>query len=386
MAPRSKESRPPKDEKNMDSDRKHSHGVAKNLQFFENFKKVAKSNKVKENRETEKVLEKVRSELLAVEEECIQQGISEEELKAVFAPLIRLRKRIQYERSFVFASVCFVLVSLVWYLAPLWLTWGVSAVGRVALVKILPYWDWRPLAGAKCLLGHRSTDQGSNYGDNLDNGLMETDCDVCELLVDIDRINDTTSEHLRENYFSRGAPVIVTDVDHPSNSLIESISLNDHLLDTYPCDVYTNLQLAPFGTVRELVNKFTQSTLNSTFLYMENCEKPAVKASRLLAEKPYFYSRHLPSPYLSWVLVSENYDGTWKNIHVDGLATFYQLRGSFEVKMRPKTPCDEICFELETTIRAGETMVWISMLWHFELRAIYGEKSEAFLSVTSGNP
>lgn len=119
---------------------------------------------------------------------------------------------------------------------------------------------------------------------------------------------------------------------------------------------------------------------------MENCEKPAVKASRLLAEKPYFYSRHLPSPYLSWVLVSENYDGTWKNIHVDGLATFYQLRGCFEVKMRPKIPCDEICFELDTTLRAGETMVWTSMLWHFELRAIYGEESEAFLTVTSGNP
>lgn len=77
-------------DKSSKKDKKHSHEVSKNMQFFENIKKISKSNKVKEKREKEKELEKVKAELLAIEQDCIQQNMSEDELKAVFAPLYRL--------------------------------------------------------------------------------------------------------------------------------------------------------------------------------------------------------------------------------------------------------------------------------------------------------
>lgn len=50
--------------------------------------------------------------------------------------------------------------------------WFVAALGRLFLIQLLPYWDWTPLYGKRCLIESGGVvDSGSSYS--------YEDCSVC---------------------------------------------------------------------------------------------------------------------------------------------------------------------------------------------------------------
>lgn len=57
------------------------------------------------------------------------------------------------------------------------LNWYFCAFGRLAMIKLLPVWDWRYLESAKCLVAKTEVQKTNSGSYNLMN---EKDCRACE--------------------------------------------------------------------------------------------------------------------------------------------------------------------------------------------------------------
>ena len=57
--------------------------------------------------------------------------------------------------------------------------WSITALGRILLIQLLPYWDWTPLYNKRCLIENSKTYE--SYGGNLAY-VDEVNCLACENL------------------------------------------------------------------------------------------------------------------------------------------------------------------------------------------------------------
>uniref|UniRef100_A0A182WVB8 Uncharacterized protein n=1 Tax=Anopheles quadriannulatus TaxID=34691 RepID=A0A182WVB8_ANOQN len=86
---------------------------------------------------------------------------SDRVLYDAFAPV---RKRIWRKKCIRWLSgaVCLAAIGLAVYYIP-WVNWQVTAVGRLIMIELLPYWDWTPLYRGKCLIAKaKETDAPKN--------------------------------------------------------------------------------------------------------------------------------------------------------------------------------------------------------------------------------
>lgn len=102
----------------------------------------------------------IESELAQFVAQCRKQEFSESEMRSICQPilwhwrLLKLRKWVQW------LLLPAVLVYLLWSCCDS-CAWTLSALGRLLLIELLPYWDWTPYYNAKCLIereSERSTD------------------------------------------------------------------------------------------------------------------------------------------------------------------------------------------------------------------------------------
>jgi len=70
-------------------------------------------------------------------------------------------------------------------------------------MQLLPWWDWRPLHHQRCLV--------SNPHFVPPPAFSEEECVACEAVDQVDRVADTTYQHLLDAYLQRNAPVVVED-------------------------------------------------------------------------------------------------------------------------------------------------------------------------------
>lgn len=82
--------------------------------------------------------------------ECKKQGFSDDEMRAICQPLLQ-RHRNRY------LAVACVVLAVFGALCLLYnwcdeFSWFVSAIGRLLLIQVLPYWDWTPLYNSRCLI------------------------------------------------------------------------------------------------------------------------------------------------------------------------------------------------------------------------------------------
>jgi hypothetical protein len=100
---------------------------------------------------------------------------NQREMEVILRPLKFYLMKQQFVRYLrvvlIFAAIC----CGVYYVDTL--NWYFCAIGRVAMIKILPIWDWRSLESAKCLVS-RGQVQKSSSGSY--SGISEKDCRTCE--------------------------------------------------------------------------------------------------------------------------------------------------------------------------------------------------------------
>lgn len=176
---------------------------------------------------------------------------------------------------------------------------------------------------------------------------------------------------LEEEYLERGLPVIITDcqLQMDLRSLLERIKnkASPAALASESCDVSSNLMLRKLFNLELALQKIRDSSdasLPAWHLQFRNCQQKSVKASRLYADRPYFYPVHLEPFYSSWLLMAHNQRRPLLEIYLRGLIFVQQLSGHYELRLRPKEPCDtELCPNLSLRLAAGECLLFSTDLW-----------------------
>lgn len=82
--------------------------------------------------------------------ECKKQGFTAAEMRTICQPLLQRRSN----RFLVVACAVLGIFGAL-YLLYNWcdeFSWFVSAIGRLLLIQVLPYWNWTPLYNSRCLI------------------------------------------------------------------------------------------------------------------------------------------------------------------------------------------------------------------------------------------
>ncbi|XP_054738520.1 uncharacterized protein LOC129244737 [Anastrepha obliqua] len=311
--------------------------------------------------------------------ECKRQGFTAAEMRAICQPLLQRRNN-----KYLLLTCVFLALIAALYLLYNWsdeFSWFVSAIGRLILLQVLPYWNWTPLYNSRCLIERAADRVDAQSVSPTTNTLSryETEpanCVLCETLERIPTTSNVTFSFLESFYLERGWPVIVTDSHQPhslNRFLDEMYNAPVDFLESNPCDVSTNLMLKKLFNLELALQKIKSSTpTNKWFLQLRNCERRAVKASRQFIRRPYYYPLHLEPFYSSWVLMSQNYASEQlRELYVQGLVFVQQMFGYFDIRLRPKQPCQGPCPVVNIRLSAGECLVFSTDLWTFS----YGTES-----------
>eukprot|EP00099_Drosophila_melanogaster_P025594 NP_725221.1 uncharacterized protein Dmel_CG30053 [Drosophila melanogaster] len=306
-------------------------------------------------------------ELKVFFEECRGQGFSAKEMLAVCQPLI-WRIRLARIKKWFFILLPLMVIYLLWLCSDTF-SWWLSALGRLVLIQILPLWDWRPYYHAKCLIPRDQSvqEQAPSLGKAE---TLRQNCDLCEGLEGIGTVSNVSYSSLESEHLERGQPVIITDTGLQTDvfSLLEQIEKKSpQWLTSEPCDVSSNLLLRKLFNLEAALDKIHSwqgQTSNSWHLQLRNCQKKAVKSSRLFLDRPYYYPLHLAPYYSSWLLAVHQQKRNQADIYVRGLVLIQQLSGHFEMVLHPKKPCNKgICPSLRMRLNAGEGLIFTTDIW-----------------------
>lgn len=197
-----------------------------------------------------------------------------------------------------------------------------------------------------------------------------------------------TYERLFSDGLMSNTPIIVADgIAEPWDEHIryggvwsEFITDVEALLLNNPCDFQTNLLfrapiakpsalarmvelLAPAAdTALSDVNK----TGNGWFVQFRNCAKRAVKRTRIMFRKPYFYPAHWESPFTSWLLLSSQYRAPLGiSPNMAGLVIVSQLRSQLNVTLSPRHACEHRCQMQRILLQEQQSLLFSTTLWNF---------------------
>ncbi|KAH8321470.1 hypothetical protein KR074_005917 [Drosophila pseudoananassae] len=306
----------------------------------------------------------MEEELRLFFEECRNQEFSGQEMWAICKPLI-WRIRMAKARRWIFIGLP-ILVSYILWLYCDTFAWYGSALGRIMLIQVLPLWDWTPYYNSKCLIARDAQRVQEELPPLGRHETLWENCALCESLEGVTTTSNMSYSLLESQYLERGLPIILTDAGLETNlyNLLELIEeRTPEWLSSEPCDVSTNLLLKKLFNLEATFDKIYSSG-NPWHLQLRNCQKKAVKSSRLFLERPYYYPLHLAPYYSSWILAVHQQKRHQAEIYVRGLILFQQLSGHFEVALNPKEPCNQdICPSLRMRLNAGEGLIFSTDLW-----------------------
>ncbi|CRL02017.1 CLUMA_CG015232, isoform A, partial [Clunio marinus] len=220
------------------------------------------------------------------------------------------------------------------------LNWFFCALSRFIIIKVLPIWNWRYLGNARCLIA-KAENPPQRFKSNNFNA---KNCRACEHFNVIDAVENTKYNLLYNKYLLRGLPVIITD-SVESNESSESLakflghlySNMSSIVEHKACDLETNLMITQRADIEKAFRILREyNDLTSWFLSFRTCRFQALKASRLIMKKPYFYPKNLQAPSTAWVLLSDNYESDESSLTFFGLIIVSQLKGTLKIHLKPK--------------------------------------------------
>lgn len=309
---------------------------------------------------------------------CIKNGMSEEEILKAAAPLLRSIQWEKLKKRF-FLGIAFIIfigifIGLLFY-DPIFRM--ICMLGRLFLIKILPFWDWTYLYRSTCFLSN------PYY---VVPGLQESDCQVCEDLFEIDVMNFTTSEIVMEKYLKNDIPLIVSnategwpinennfDVNNITKMYLEELETNDNEV----CMFQTNLKIDNHINFLETIASHN-NILNRWYAHWENCGRTTEKAVRKFYIHPYFLPLALEMREPSWILLSHNFRGRiYKMINFSPdtkIVFLVQIKGFNYIRLKAKDPCSKSCEVLQEVLNEEEILMFTTELWQLEY--LPGEETE----------
>lgn len=302
---------------------------------------------------------------------CKENNLSDEEIKELCGPLLKLAhkaKMVKYLKFYTYflvvATFCYVLCSFEI------VSWNLSAIGRILMIKLLPYYDWTVWKQETCLIPKFG---GQN---NQINEVPNFDCVLCESVTDIHVKDNVTQEMLYENYIELHVPIILTKPEIKMRLLNQSIDnvaasliSNKILAESIPCKLSTNIYNGAdtLDTLLERTGHF-----NNFFLHYQNCDFGAVKNFRLFSARPSFLDPAKISPIqYSWLLMNRNYNvSKFKSVDLqERITVVLQTLGGTVFNLIPQTECEFDCHTLNFELKIGQALIFTS-LWNLEYKPL----------------
>lgn len=282
----------------------------------------------------------------------------DEEIKKLFAPLTaKVKKSNTFTYLFVSLAILSISVYFLTYFDNIY--WHVSAIGRIALIKALPLFDWRYLKNKQCLI--------EKFAPSRPN--LSFNCDLCENIHNIHVYEDIDEDTLIQRYLELDVPLILTKglEDWPKgSSFIDEVVKDDAFYYSYPCRLSTSVHRG-LGRAGELLDKV--KWFDEFFLHFQNCELEAMRVFRRYTYRPKFLPSTYSPIFYNWLVWNKDYNATnYKAVDlVERVAVFSQLFGLSYVRLTPRLNCKDVCPDLNIALSDGESLVFTN-LWDLEYR------------------
>lgn len=283
----------------------------------------------------------------------------DEEIRKIFSPLTSKLKKSNTVPHFWIFIILLILIYLLTYFDNIY--WHVSAVGRIALIKLLPFFDWRYLKNKQCLI--------EKFGSSPTNLNLYFNCDLCENIKNIHVYEDIDEDTLVQRYLGLDVPLILTKglEEWPKQSgFIKDVVRDDEFYYSYPCKLSTSTYRG-WSIAGELLERI--KLFDEFFLHFQNCELEAMRALRKYTYRPKFLPQIYAPILYNWLIWNKDYNTTnYKNIDlVEKVAVFGQIFGMSYVRLTPKLNCENICPALNIALSDGESLIFTN-LWNLEYR------------------
>lgn len=306
---------------------------------------------------------------------CKENHLTDAEIRQICQPLLQTIRQKSLVKRFKIAIIITILFAALYVVSNTEaISWHLSAIGRILLIKTLPFYDWTQLRNEYCLLKHPTVTENNNN--------HQPNCILCESVQEIPKL-ETPTHAIYEHHIKLHVPVAIatqTDLLWPIQSLAVSnltalLTTNRILTSSYPCKIATNL--LKHTTVDTQLDELLMRALDAPpryFIHFQICEWDAVKEFRLFAPRPTFLPRQLAPIQYSWLLINRNYNiAKFKRIDLsDNVAIVVQTRGSTNYRLVPQRGCESECFEVDVVMDEGE-MLFVTSLWNLEYRPMLGE-------------
>lgn len=122
----------------------------------------------------------IDSKLMELFRACESSNLTHKEIRDLCQPI---RVQLIKERLLRYFAAAGCVLVLLWLIRNVsFINFNLSAIGRLALIQVLPYWEWTKLYNEKCLV-HYPEGASSGIESAMDSKMVEfypEDCSVCE--------------------------------------------------------------------------------------------------------------------------------------------------------------------------------------------------------------
>ncbi|XP_060062680.1 uncharacterized protein LOC132543216 [Ylistrum balloti] len=317
---------------------------------------------------------------------CTESGYSQQHIARCAEPFfrpIRAAKRKKLRCHLILMAAAVAVFSALLYIDPAYRL--VVSTGRLAYIKILPYWNWSAMFDWNCLINNPL------YTDDL----KEDDCKSCVAIEAIERASNLDSVYFGEVYLKKDVPVIVEDglKGWPENNITiakikELYEENKVMAQHSVCNMTSSITVKK-DKYHPIHRKVLDEMRNQKFfLQWENCQPKAGKMFRSeFYRRPYFMPQMVEVDTSNWLLMSRGKPKSEAQpvlipIHKQ-LLILIQLKGEVEVHIVPDKLCETQCKSLTAVVAEGQILsVTMTDVLYDVLYLPYGDEENISVAIS----
>lgn len=260
-------------------------------------------------------------------------------------------------------ALLMMIVALVWMKSET-LGWHVSALGRISMIKLLPYFDWRYLKNQACLVPKVAPVAADEI----------FDCNLCEALQGFQDFQlQEADEELVEKLIEIDRPVVVSgEIDHwvpeTPEAFISQLLERVEFGKSVPCQLESSFHNDRLGDLdAATLFRKKQQLSHSFFLHFQNCDLSAVRVFRNFTSRPQVLPAAFSPVAYNWMLWNSHYRNLrYRKINlIEKIAVIGQLFGSTSLRLVPRKNCQEVCPVINGVLPAGHILI-LTSLWDVE--------------------
>ncbi|XP_055331405.1 uncharacterized protein LOC129583577 [Paramacrobiotus metropolitanus] len=274
------------------------------------------------------------------------------------------QKRLYHRRIIAFIFLCLVLsFGCFWML--LYTQFG-GAIFRIFLIKMQPLWDWSNLHDPPCVLENYSMDNEP---------VSNAHCVICE---DLNKLPERekgriSAFQIGEDFLVEDLPLVIrngADLKSGPLDLTVKAVLDHHRQDKtlVPCKLRSNLKTKTAFNFDAVLRKVLRTDMDLPwFAFWELCRHHNVREARAVVPRPVELPLMLEVDDSIWFFAARNFTAlTAKHVEISTPVFFLsQFVGSSKIRLIPRSPCENICHELETILQPGDFLLFTNELFDF---------------------